>query len=530
MDHLQDELEGHEDIAESFYDEALGHINSLRDKVKCWEECAERDGISELSARCVRGDLDMAVLFSSIRRDLKNFKCTNKMILNKDTRKKNEEAQKKLSDDFSSLVKKHAGLISRAKHYQTKRLKALQRFQAKRLDEKNMIELTEMGNAVINDSSSKGSEMASAMFSTAKAAEMSMINTLFGKTIKSKATTQDVEQIELLAGWRCTWKDLQFYTLHFSDPFRERGYKELSNIESVGRTRQLLLLSLVCCAGYITMELVYPWEGEGEYDVPILCLVSGTFLLFLLLFLAACLKSSHRFIKYISCFMFSYLVCLFSAFKILRNQIGPLFMMNIVFVILFTSSKMRFHVAAIVGFTGIIAFATTTYIALPSIDETSEGLQQQLVNFIVIFGSGVYESWLEERFSRLNYLISMDRRVKKRPEYSVDSSDPVENHISLKFDWRMDTSKTEEKKKRMEKHGMHSLSLSFKKSEMERKFMAGWWVCFFFLSGGRYNSRYVTKLNFHTTGTYSMIIHSLTLRFQNFTCMDAKMLQSVQRL
>mgnify|MGYP007000349304 CR=1 len=53
-----------------------------------------------------------------------------------------------------------------------------------------------------------------------------------------------------------------------------------------------------------------------------------------------------------------------------------------------------------------------------------------------------YESWVEERFSRLNYLISMDRRVRTRPEYSVDSSDPVENHIRFKFDWRLDTSMT----------------------------------------------------------------------------------------
>ena len=54
--------------------------------------------------------------------------------------------------------------------------------------------------------------------------------------------------------------------------------------------------------------------------------------------------------------------------------------------------------AAIVGIVGIVAFATATLVALPKIDETAEGIQQQLVNFIVIFGSGVYESWVEERF------------------------------------------------------------------------------------------------------------------------------------
>ena len=86
-----------------------------------------------------------------------------------------------------------------------------------------------------------------------------------------------------------------------------------------------------------------------------------------------------------------------------------------------------------------------------------------------------YESWVEERFSRLNYLISMDRRVRTRPEYSVDSSDPVENHIRFKFDWRLDTSMTEEKRKRMEKHGMKFPSLSFHRPTMERKFMAGWY-------------------------------------------------------
>ena len=85
MDHLHDELEGHEDIAESFYDEALGHINSLKEKVKTWEKVAKEDGVAELSACCVRGDLDVDVLFTSIRRELKNFKCTNKMILNKST-------------------------------------------------------------------------------------------------------------------------------------------------------------------------------------------------------------------------------------------------------------------------------------------------------------------------------------------------------------------------------------------------------------------------------------------------------------
>jgi hypothetical protein len=247
MDHLNDELEGHEDIAESFYDEALSHINSLKEKVKTWEKVAKEEGIAELSACCVRGDLDVGVLFTSIRRELKNFKCTNKMILNKDTQNANEKLWTELSEQFSSLSKKHADLISNAKQYQTKRLKALQRFQAKRLDGKEMVELTEMSNSNSGDSSSKGSEMASAMFSSAKAAEMSMINTLFGKTMKSRATAKDVEQIELLAGWKCTWKDLQFYTLHFSDPFRERGYQELANIESVGRTRQLLLLSLLCC-------------------------------------------------------------------------------------------------------------------------------------------------------------------------------------------------------------------------------------------------------------------------------------------
>ena len=131
--------------------------------------------------------------------------------------------------------------------------------------------------------------------------------------------------------------------------------------------------------------------------------------------------------------------------------------------------------AAIVGIVGIVAFATATLVALPKIDETAEGIQQQLVNFIVIFGSGVYESWVEERFSRLNYLISMDRRVRTRPEYSVDSSDPVENHIRFKFDWRLDTSMTEEKRKRMEKHGMKFPSPSFHRPTMERKFMAGWY-------------------------------------------------------
>ena len=127
----------------------------------------------------------------------------------------------------------------------------------------------------------------------------------------------------------------------------------------------------------------------GEHDVPVLCFVGGTFLILLILFLGACLQSSHRFIKYISCFMFSYIVAFFGVFKILRNQVGPLFMMNIVFVILFTSSKMRFHMAAIVGIVGIVAFATATLVALPEIDETAEGIQQQLVNFIVIFGSGM---------------------------------------------------------------------------------------------------------------------------------------------
>ena len=81
---LNDELEGHEDIAESFYDEALGQ-NLLKEKVKTWEKVAKEEGIAELSACCVRGDLDVGVLFTSIRRELKNFKCTNKMILNKDT-------------------------------------------------------------------------------------------------------------------------------------------------------------------------------------------------------------------------------------------------------------------------------------------------------------------------------------------------------------------------------------------------------------------------------------------------------------
>ena len=54
MDHLNHELEGHEDIAESFYDEALSHINSLKEKNKTWEKVKE-EGI-ELSAAAT-GDL-----------------------------------------------------------------------------------------------------------------------------------------------------------------------------------------------------------------------------------------------------------------------------------------------------------------------------------------------------------------------------------------------------------------------------------------------------------------------------------------
>ena len=388
MDHLDDELEGHDDIAESFYDEALNHVKTLREKVAEWTKIENESGIAELSASCVRGDLDTSVLFTMIRKELKNFKCTNKMILDKRTQSSNKNLYEDLSTEFESLSKKHWDFVNRAKQYQTKRLKALQRFQAKRLDNKEMVELTEMGNESTSSSNSNGSEMASAMMSSAKAAEMSMINTLFGKTMKSRATAADVEQIELLAGWKCTWRDLQCYTLHFSDPFRERGYQVQANMESVGRTRQLILLALICCLGYLIIELVYPYEDE--IDVPILILVCSTFLLFLVLFFLACLKSSHRFIKYISCFMFSYLIAFFGVFKILRDHVGPLFMMNIIFVILFTSSKMRFYMTAMVGSVGIIAFAATCYIALPKISETTEGITQQLTNFIVIFGSGVY--------------------------------------------------------------------------------------------------------------------------------------------
>ena len=50
----------------------------------------------------------------------------------------------------------------------------------------------------------------------------------------------------------------------------------------------------------------------------------------------------------------------------------------------------------------------------------------------------------------------------------MDSSDPVENHIA-KFDWRFDTTMTEEKRKRMEKHGMKFPSLSFRRPTMESK-------------------------------------------------------------
>ena len=119
MDHLNDELEGHEDIAESFYDEALSHINSLKEKVKTWEKVEKEEGIAELSACCVRGDLDVGVLFTAIRRELKNFKCTNKMILDKDTQNANEKLWTELSEQFSSLSKKHADLISNAKQYQS---------------------------------------------------------------------------------------------------------------------------------------------------------------------------------------------------------------------------------------------------------------------------------------------------------------------------------------------------------------------------------------------------------------------------
>eukprot|EP00939_MAST-03C_sp_MAST-3C-sp1_P002688 g2688.t1 len=478
IDTLHDEMREDSAIADSFYNDAVQGVEDFEKKLTGWKKTLDDGGFSELSTRVIRGELDIENEVEMLRRNLDNFKRTNALIRKRATHAQNKHLYADLVKKLQELCGEHRRLMDGAKVYQTKRIKALQKFQMKQMNDAEMIELENLSKLqgdLALDTKRKSSEMTSVIIASADAAAANMMSLLFQKSLVSSETAKDVDQIERMAGWDTSFTDLRFYTVQFADPYREREYGRIARREGIGRIRLLLILVNICNVFYTIKEWVNPFYDNGvDWNVQYLLLASSVVLFALLV--ASFLKGIVRYVDLLAACVFVYLSAFFCVFKIVRDHVGPMLLVQIMFVVLFQASKIRFHIVFIIGVVCFLTYFVTILISLPHVASTFDDVNHELLNYIITIAIGIQTAHKEERLHRRNYLISVDARVRKSHTSGVHESNPRDEEIDGSFEFTFTTDLENAKMDCISRHQMNNYTLSFRTTREEKQFMAGWYL------------------------------------------------------